>query len=387
MPGAQARAAIAGKAAELAKLSVTAARYHRQAVQADYFPKIGATFANLHFNKFMGQELVLAFRTTELPLVNKNQSLFAVTVMQPVTPLFKVHEAVRIARADERIAQAKADAMAAQVAANVERTYLSLLVAAEAASGVRDQGQVDGKPGTKDEPGIDGVNLRIARGRCSKHKAVVNAKSQVTELTQSLNTLMGLPLDTQLELADPPPLIEPISSGLPTQQSIDGNPEVVEAQETLVKARAASRLSKLDYVPDVAGLWGYSYQTAIPALPRDFSFVGFMATWNVFDFGKRERTMSERSTQVKMAETNLALVRAKVAASTQKASLDVQRTRRILELTRRVASMYRAMPADYQTANLEITGSRAEAEGEMFQAELDYRLACAEFKRTMGNLR
>jgi outer membrane protein TolC len=98
---------------------------------------------------------------------------------------------------------------------------------------------------------------------------------------------------------------------------------VVEAQETLVKARAASRWSKLDYVPDVAGLWGYSYQTVIPARPRDFSFVGFMATWNVFDFGKRERTMSERSTQMKMAEANLALVRAKVAASTQKASLDV----------------------------------------------------------------
>jgi hypothetical protein len=49
--------------------------------------------------------------------------------------------------------------------------------------------------------------------------------------------------------------------------------------------------------------------------------------------------------------------------------------------------MYRAMPADYQMANLEITASRAEAEGEMFQAELDYRLACAEFKRTMGYLR
>ena len=129
LPGAQARAAVAGKAVELAKLNVTAARYHRQVVQADYFPKIGANFTNLHFDKFMGQEIQLAFRTAQLPLLNKDQSFFAVTVMQPVTPLFKVHEAVRIARADERIAQAKADAVAAQVAANVERTYLSLLVA------------------------------------------------------------------------------------------------------------------------------------------------------------------------------------------------------------------------------------------------------------------
>jgi hypothetical protein len=35
-------------------------------------------------------------------------------------------------------------------------------------------------------------------------KAVVTANSQVTGLTQSLNTLMGLPVDTRLELADPP---------------------------------------------------------------------------------------------------------------------------------------------------------------------------------------
>jgi outer membrane protein TolC len=297
LPGAQARAAVAGKAVELAKLNVTAARYHRQVVQADYFPKIGANFTNLHFDKFMGQEIQLAFRTAQLPLLNKDQSFFAVTVMQPVTPLFKVHEAVRIARADERIAQAKADAVAAQVAANVERTYLSLLVAqrqlvaAEIKVRLMTTQEQKANLASTVQPIADrqGVPLEAA-------KAVVTATSQVAELTQSLNTLMGLPCDTQLELADPPPLLEPISSGQPTQQAIDRNPEVVEAQETLVKARAASHLSKLDYVPEVAGLWGYSYQTVIPLLPRDFSFVGFMATWNVFDFGKRERTISERST-------------------------------------------------------------------------------------------
>jgi hypothetical protein len=43
LPDAQARAAAAGEVAELAKLNLVAARYHRQAAQADYFPKIGAT--------------------------------------------------------------------------------------------------------------------------------------------------------------------------------------------------------------------------------------------------------------------------------------------------------------------------------------------------------
>ena len=44
----------AAKATDLARLSVDAARYHREAAQADYFPKVDSTFWNFHFNKFMG---------------------------------------------------------------------------------------------------------------------------------------------------------------------------------------------------------------------------------------------------------------------------------------------------------------------------------------------
>jgi hypothetical protein len=42
--------AVGTKMAHLARLGVEAAKYHRQAIQADYFPKISADFVNLHFN-------------------------------------------------------------------------------------------------------------------------------------------------------------------------------------------------------------------------------------------------------------------------------------------------------------------------------------------------
>jgi hypothetical protein len=43
---------------------------------------------------------------------------------------------------------------------------------------------------------------------------------------------------------------------------------------------------------------------------------------------KREKTISERNTQLALAKANLDLVRAKVAANTQKAFLDLERTAR-----------------------------------------------------------
>src|SRR5262249_20367018 len=125
---AQAEAAAAS-AANLAQLGVDAARYHREAARADYFPKIDSTFANLHFNKFMGARLELALRTANLPLVAKDQTIVSFAVTQPITPLLKVRHAVEIARADEKVAEARAAQLKAQVAANVERTYFALLIA------------------------------------------------------------------------------------------------------------------------------------------------------------------------------------------------------------------------------------------------------------------
>ena len=42
-----------------------------------------------------------------MPLFSQNQTIAAITFVQPITPLFQVYQAVRIARADERIADGK----------------------------------------------------------------------------------------------------------------------------------------------------------------------------------------------------------------------------------------------------------------------------------------
>jgi len=379
---AQARAA-ANKAAELARLTIDAAKYHRQALQADYFPKIGSDFFNLHFNKFMGQAIVVAGRTAGLPLFFKDQTIVAVTVTQPITPLFKVRQAVDIARADETIARAKASGIAAQVAANVERTYFDLLI------GQRQQTVAQEKVNTTEsglqlattgEMRLGGLAERRTAFLAAS-KELVTVSSRVTELMQSLNLLIGLAPDTELELVDPEPVFENISLQQATQQAQANSHELVEAEQTVVKAGAAARLSKLEYVPDVAAIGGYVYERAIPLLPRDFSYIGVMASWNLFDFGKREKTISESNTQLALAKANLDLVRAKIAANAQKAFLDLERTRKIRDLTRQIVTGYRPVPISYPTTKPDASAARAQAELEMYQTELDYRLALSQLKQ------
>ena len=164
-------------------------------------------------------------------------------------------------------------------------------------------------------------------------KALAIANSNVKELTASLNMLLGYAIDTELELVTPVTPMEEISLKEAADKAMAANPEVVEAEQTVAKAHAASKLSKLDYVPDVAVMGGYVYNAnAIPLLPRDFSFIGIMGSYNLFDFGKREHTIQERNAQVSMAETALQLTKAKVAAAMKNSYFEMDRSRQLSEL-------------------------------------------------------
>jgi outer membrane protein len=378
---AKAKAAAGGAAINnVALLGIDAAKYHRQAVQADYFPKLGADFLNMHYNKFMGQTIQLFRREASVPLLGKDWTAVALTVVQPVTQLLQVRQAVTVARADEEIARAKGAQMASQISENVERSYFALLIAQ------RHQ-FIAHKKIERLSGGSQLVNtVAISAGKATESQAafveaskeLVAADSEVEEWSRSLNALIGFGPDAKLILALPEPIMETVSLTQATQQAVTNSPEVVEAEQTLVKAKAASRLSKLEYIPGVAIVGGYvnQPQAVLPLLPGDFSYIGFTATLNIFDFGKREKTISERHAQVEMAEAGVAMTKTKVAATVQKSFLDLQRTQKLRDLTRRLA-------AGYEEAALENSPARAAAEVEVFQAEMDYRSALTQLRRLM----
>jgi outer membrane protein TolC len=395
--------AIASHALVAASAGVSAAHYHHKAAQSDYLPKVGAYLVNIHYNKFMGDTIQLFRRgiifptvTRAVPLFDKDQTFVGPTVTQPLTPLFKVHEAVRIAKADERIARAKVNAASVQLTADVERAYFDLLIAqrrqaeAEANVEMAERKLQIASVATTPPIGLDGMKEREIALLDAKN-ALLAASDRVRDLTSSLTGLTGLPEGARLELVPPPPVV--IEADFPPQHPqhlqkprpvIVLNPEIVEAEEAVVKAKAAHLLAKLEYVPDAVITGGYMFQTGIPALPDDFSWIGVIATWTIFDFFKRERTIKERGAQVSMAKANLEMVRAKVAAEAHKTVTDLDRIRRILELARRVASMQRAMTPRDQDPGPEARAALAKAEAEMFQAELDYRMAYAQMKRAAG---
>ena len=216
-------------------------------------------------------------------------------------------------------------------------------------------------------------------------KAVVTAATAVRERTASLNRLMAWPEDTELELVPPDPLVENISLEQIADKPLAPNPDVIEAEQTVVKARAASALSKLAYVPTVAAVGGYMFQNAIPLVPDKFGYGGVMVSYNIFDFGKRERAAKEAHTQAEMAEIALLLTKAKVAASLKKSYFELERTRQLSQVAQKMgSSMARLMNVSSTSENIDIKAARSEVEIEMLEADLAHRQAYARLKALTG---
>jgi len=377
--------------ARLAHLGVEAAKQHREGVQADYFPKVGLMLSNFHFNKFMGQEIQvrrpIAGGTAALavPLLNKNETLFAATATQPITPLFKIREVVNLARADERIARAKAGMPVEETAMKVEKNYFDLLVAqCELVAARSEAKKIESKQMIASNGAVPVITDEYRSELIQADKVLVNAESKVKELTASMNEMLGWAEETQLELVPPDPLEEQISLREAAGKALVANPDLIEAEQNVVKAKAGSKLSKLDYVPDMAVIGGFTNQNAVPLLPRDFSFVGFMVSYNLFDFGKREHTVKERTAQREMAEIAVQLTKEKLSASVKESYFELERSRQFVQLARRLGATGQTLSVKFDPNDPDATSAKAKMDTELFRAEYDHRQAYSRLKVLMG---
>jgi outer membrane protein len=372
----------------IAALQVRAAKEHRLGVQSMYFPNIGGQLENLHFNKNTGPVLTLDRLGVAVPIdiISKNQTAFNFSAIQPVTPLFAVHQLVKIARSDETIARAKAGAPAAETASKVETNYFNLMIAQrELVSAEAESRKIQVKWLSASSSGAPSVSPQQETDMIGAEKEIMLATSKVKELTASLNNLLGLPEETKLELVPPEPLTEETSMDDAVDKAVAANVAVVEAEQTAVKAKAGSTLSKMQYFPSVAIVGGYTNQNALNIiLPRDFSYIGVIATYTVFDFGKREREVKESDAQAEMAELAVPLTKAKVSAEVKSSYFELERSRKLSQMARRMVSAAQVVDASVKSDNSEVESAQAKMEADMYRAELEYRQAYSRLKNLMG---
>ena len=383
---AQQQAAVASNPlVRLGELQVEAAKQHRKGVEAQYFPNMSTSFFDLHYNKHPGQVLSAGPPQVAVNIITKDSNSLNLMAVQPVTPLFSIYQLAKIARADENIARAKAGMPLAQTASNVEKTFFELLVAQrELTSSKAHAKTIQAKWLRASNSGVTRISSEQETDVISAEKAVTGPASKVKELTASLDEMIGLPEATKLELIAPDPLVENVSLN-EADEKATANSEVIEAEQTAIKAHAGLTATKLQYVPTVGVIGGYAFQNAINlVLPKSFGYIGVSASWTIFDFGKREHGVKEVKAQAEMADLGVQLTKAKVAAAVKSAYFDLERSRQLSQLARRMVSSTQLVEASYNPNDPEVESARATIEADMFRTELEYRQAYAKLKALMG---
>jgi outer membrane protein TolC len=295
-------------------------------------------------------------------------------IAQPLTQLIRIHQANRIAAAEVAVSRDDLKKAETQVALQVHNLYFGILIARLQKRAAEQQTTYAKEHLRESEDGVrNGSALRVAAiegraGLLEGQQSVLTADLQLSDLTTELDDLLGLPLDTQLEL-------DPVTpTGLdqrPREELVRAawaeNPEISAAEESVRKAQSAVTAAKSAYLPDVTAFARHSYQDGVPFLVRNFGTFGV-------------------SLNCRLKED--------VAVGVERSYNKLERTKSLVQVANQVVNLRQESERLAQNQSTEgvvlvserrrATAASYKAQAEFLQASLGYLLAWAELQQTIG---
>ena len=323
------------------------------------------------------------------------------TLSQPLTQLFKIREGVRVAAANRRITEAELKKAEDDVALGVHQLYFGLLAASKQVGALEAQVAAARQALRESEDAVragNALEMTVIGARASllkSRQSLLGAENQVSDLNAEMVDLLGLPVDTELELADVD--VAP-AERLPLEQYVTAafnrNPELQAAKETVSTARSALMAARYEYIPNIGAFARETYQSGVPFLAHNFGTFGLQMTWNVFDWGKRKGMVGEREAQVTQAEENLRRITDRITVDVGKAYRKLERTQMMVDVAKealtlrqegdRISGNQLKACLTSDAKNAEAAAATRSAEADELQARLSYELALAEIARITG---
>ena len=406
------RAISQNRALKIARLKVTEEEHRRAGEHSAYFPAITNQSNALHISDLQFVEIPVGgfgtvagipIPTHGIPLPQGKLTLYSsgTQISQPLTQIIRIHQANRIAAAEVAISRDDLKKAENQVALDVHSVYFGILIARLQKQAAEERSAYVGEQLRESEEDIlKGAALEIAAiqdhaSELESQQAVLTAELQMADLTTELNDLLGLPLDTQLELD---PAVPASFDQRPREEYVRAawaaRPEVLAAEEAVRKARAGVIAAKSAYLPDITAYARHSYQSGLPFLVTNFGTFGLNLTWDVFDFGKRRAAVLEHEAQLAQSEENLRRLKDQVAVGIVRSCNKLQRTRDLVQVANQVVKLRQegerlagnqlTQGVALMSERRQATAAKYQAQADFLQASLGYLLAWAELEEAIG---
>jgi outer membrane protein TolC len=397
---------------KIARLKVTENEQKKIGQRSAYFPSITNQSNILHVTELqsigipagtfgtVGGSFVPA-RGVNIPQGQTTFYSSGTQLSQPLTQLIRIHQANQIAAAEVAVSRDDLKKAETEVALQVHTLYFGVLIArlqklaAEQQTAYATEQLRESEDDVRNGSVLSVAAIQSKAGVLESQQSVLTAQLQLSDLNTDLNDLLGLPLNTQLDLDPAVPSsfdLRPREEYLQTAWS--ENPEILAAEEAVRKAKAGVSAAKSAYIPNITAYARQSYQDGVPFLVRNFGTFGVNLDYEVFDFGKRRAGVREHEAELAQAEENLRRLKDQVAVGIERDYNKLERTKSQVDVASQVVKLRQEGERLAQNQlsqgvvlvsdRRQSTAATYKAQADYLQASLGYLLAWAELEQAVG---
>ena len=309
----------------LRSLSVEQMQSKKDEARSNYFPQIKASGSMLYITELQGVAIPAGTfgnypSTGPVPskplLIDQGSSTSytgGVGLEQPLTQLFRIHEANVAAKEDILVARTQLDQTQDAIALEVRQLYYNILINDQKLSASQDQIAATQVKDAESRSAVERGNaleVSVLQSKASMLQAQqesLTLRLEGSDLRRQLADTLGLPVNTSIEL-DPGAATATLnipSRADAVRTALEHNQDLSAARETLIKAQAGLTAAKDAYIPDITALSHYHYQNGVPFLVHNFGTFGFSLSYDLFDGGRREANIRDARSEVHSAEVNV----------------------------------------------------------------------------------
>ena len=237
------------------------------------------------------------------------------------------------------------------------------------------------------------VKARLAKAEYDAFKG----KNSLATYKEQLNELLGRDISTPFTVASMP-AVSPfeIDAGEASKKALSQRPEVTAANLTLEYSEAEVRLHKAQYIPEISLLFRYSHNFDVKLIPDDIATIGIYASWDIFDWGFRQKEIAEKQKSVSQARNRLSEAKSQVRRDVNEKIRQLEESWMLIDVTRqdvvarkeklRIETNKFRQDSALLAELLEARSDLEDAEEKHQQSILDCWTAKANLEKAMGEL-
>ena len=400
----------------LRSLSVDQMRSKKDEARSNYLPQIKSSGGVLHVTELAGVEIPAgAFGNFASTGPVPPKSLFldqggltgytaGAGLEQPLTQLFRIHQANVAAHQDVLTAETQLDQTADAIALQIRQLYYNIRINQEKLQASQEQlaaAQVKGDESRSEVArgsALEVTDLQSQASILQAQQQSLTLRLQGDDLRRQLADQLGFPVSTrfQLDTSTTAQNIDIPSRPDAVRIAMEQNQDLRAARQALEKAKAGLAAAKDNYIPDITALSRYSYQSGIPFLVHNFGTFGFTLSYDLFDGGRREAQVREARTQLRSAQVALDKLQSDIEVEVEAAYDRIDELKQMVDVGEQAVKVTTeaARLADRQfEQNAALGSARSQAHADMsnataslLEANLGLSLAQADLKRTIGQM-